>query len=122
MKKALVLFTNYFPFHRGEEYLETELPIARQYFDRILIIPTMVNSAMARTREVPEGVEVYRADTDCSVPGNEYSRKDQNRDRPYIHQQHEDFLFIDRIVIQEEPGGADKKHRISEIAAIAQHG
>ena len=69
MKKALVLFTNYFPFHRGEEYLETELPIARQYFDRILIIPTMVNSTMSRTREVPEGVEVFRADNDCSVPG-----------------------------------------------------
>lgn len=69
MKKTLLLFTNYFPFYKGEEYLETELPIAEQFFDRIIIIPTMVDPSMELTREVPENAEVYRVNSDCSMAG-----------------------------------------------------
>lgn len=80
MKKALIIFTNYYPFYRGEEYLETELPILKSYFERILVIPTMVNKKMGLTRQVPAGVEVYRIENDCSVIGkikmiSQYSHK-----------------------------------------------
>lgn len=69
MKKCLILFTNYYPFYKGEEYLETELPIAKRYFDKILIIPTMLRSFMEKTRELPDGVEVFRVNADCSNLG-----------------------------------------------------
>lgn len=69
MKKLLVLFTNYFPFYKGEEYLETELPIAAKYYDRILIIPTMLSASMVKTRELPKHMEVLCLNNDCSVMG-----------------------------------------------------
>lgn len=69
MGKAIIIFTNFYPYYKGEEYLETELPITVKFFDKILIIPTMVNSLMELTRTVPKGIEVYKPDVDCSISG-----------------------------------------------------
>ncbi len=69
MDNALILFTNYFPFYHGEEYLETELPVTVQYYKKILIIPTMVDSHMTQTRAVPNGVEIFVPEVDCSLLG-----------------------------------------------------
>lgn len=55
---CLVLFTNYFPYFRGEEYLEAELPFLLERFGRIVIVPVMYEIGMERTRELPSGVAV----------------------------------------------------------------
>lgn len=53
MKKELILLTNYFPYYKGEEYLEEEIKYLAEAFDHIVIIPTMVSQKMKVTREVP---------------------------------------------------------------------
>lgn len=57
-RDCLVLFTNYFPYHRGEEYLETELPYLAERFKRIIVVPVMYERTMALTRDLPCGVVV----------------------------------------------------------------
>ncbi|WP_434966330.1 glycosyltransferase [Janibacter indicus] len=57
---TLVLFTNYFPFHTGEEYLETELPYLVKQFDRVVIVPVMLDAQMEQTRQLPDTVTVVR--------------------------------------------------------------
>lgn len=58
MKENLILLTNYYPFHKGEEYLETEIEYLKKAFDTITIVPTMVRSDMKQTRNVPANVRV----------------------------------------------------------------
>ena len=41
-EKSLILMTNYYPYYKGEEYIENEISIASEYFNKILIITTMV--------------------------------------------------------------------------------
>ncbi|WP_412518609.1 glycosyltransferase [Staphylococcus simulans] len=54
MKKELILLTNYFPYYKGEEYLEEEIKYLAEAFDHITIVPTMVSQKMKVTREVPD--------------------------------------------------------------------
>lgn len=56
MSNKLILLTNYFPFHKGEEYLETEIRYLSQTFDEIFVVPTMVSKNMKQTRNLPENV------------------------------------------------------------------
>ncbi len=44
--ETLVLFTNFFPYHRGEEYLESEFPYLREQFTKIVIVPVMYEKGM----------------------------------------------------------------------------
>jgi glycosyltransferase involved in cell wall biosynthesis len=37
-KRLLILFTNRFPFHQGEEFIENEIPYLSAHFDKVLII------------------------------------------------------------------------------------
>jgi glycosyltransferase involved in cell wall biosynthesis len=55
---CLVLLTNYFPYFRGEEYLEAELPFLLERFGRVVIVPVMYERGMERTRGLPPGVAV----------------------------------------------------------------
>ena len=67
-RDCLVLFTNYFPYHRGEEYLETELPYLVERFERVVIVPVMFESRMPLTRGLPDGVVVVPVDMPSSRP------------------------------------------------------
>lgn len=58
MNNCLILLTNYYPFHKGEEYLESEIKYLADKFEKIYIISTMVSSDMKQTRDVPSNVEV----------------------------------------------------------------
>ncbi|WP_455537645.1 glycosyltransferase [Terrisporobacter sp.] len=58
MNNCLILLTNYYPFYKGEEYLESEIKHLSENFERIFIISTMVSSEMKQTREVPDNVTV----------------------------------------------------------------
>lgn len=65
---VLVLLTNFFPFHRGEEYLETELPYLCEQFERIVIAPVMYEHGMSQTRHVSANVRVVAVPSPSS-PG-----------------------------------------------------
>ena len=67
--QKLILFTNYYPYYKGEEYIENEILEASNQFSRILVIPTMVSLGMKKTRNVPKNVEVLDIKTDCSILG-----------------------------------------------------
>ncbi|WP_096550378.1 glycosyltransferase [Ureibacillus thermosphaericus] len=58
MNNCLLLLTNYYPFHKGEEYLETEIEYLAEKFKKIFVISTMVSNEMKQTRNVPENVQV----------------------------------------------------------------
>jgi len=57
-KMHLLLLTAEFPFGKGETFLENEVPILAQHFDKITIISLSENSE--QTREIPSVCEVYR--------------------------------------------------------------
>lgn len=67
--KNLILFTNYYPFYKGEEYIENEISFAASYYKKILIIPTMVSDKMKQTRKVPSNTEILNLKIDCSKKG-----------------------------------------------------
>lgn len=58
MEKCLILLTNYYPFHKGEEYLETEIVYLAKSFSKIIILCTMATTNMS-CRSVPSNVEVF---------------------------------------------------------------
>ncbi len=39
MHQRLILLTNYFPFAKGEEYLESEIPHLASRFADIVVVP-----------------------------------------------------------------------------------
>lgn len=58
MNNCLILLTNYYPFHKGEEYLESEIEYLSKNYRQIYIISTMVSDEMKQTRKVPQNVTV----------------------------------------------------------------
>ena len=44
--RTLVLFTTAFPFGKGEQFLETELPYLVSRFRQVLVVPTQVKGPM----------------------------------------------------------------------------
>lgn len=54
MNNVLILLTNYYPYHKGEEYLESEIEFLSKEFEKIIIVPTMLNNKMLVTRKTPE--------------------------------------------------------------------
>lgn len=53
--RHLILFTTAYPFGRGEQFLETELPYLTARFRRVLVVPTQVPGDM---RPLPFGAEL----------------------------------------------------------------
>ncbi|SPT62296.1 Probable poly(glycerol-phosphate) alpha-glucosyltransferase [Aerococcus viridans] len=58
MKDILILLTNYFPYYKGEEYLESELPILASKYEKIFILSCMIDDNEIQTRSVPSNVIV----------------------------------------------------------------
>lgn len=89
MTEQLILITNYFPFHKGEEYLESEIKFLSKEFDQILIIPTMVSNSMKRTRIVPNN---------CKVISYRFSQNKFNRLKTFLKYIPK-MLFLDKKMI-----------------------
>lgn len=68
MRKA-ILFTNFYPYHKGEEYLENEIDILCSNFDKVYIFPTMVSNKMKLTRKVPSNAEIINLNLSISTMG-----------------------------------------------------
>lgn len=69
MNNCLILLTNYYPFHKGEEYLESEIEYLSKNYKQIYIISTMVSNDMQQTRNVPKNVIVIPIGIKHSVVG-----------------------------------------------------
>lgn len=53
---SLIIITKAFPFDVGEEFIENELPILADYFDKIVIMATSVPYNSKQTRSIPDCV------------------------------------------------------------------
>lgn len=69
MHQRLILLTNYFPFAKGEEYLESEIPHLASRFADIVVVPLMTMPGMHQTRSVPPGVRVVDPQAGLGLPG-----------------------------------------------------
>ena len=55
---AVVVFTFAYPYGRGEEFLDGEIPHLLAEFDRVIVVPTLQQRGQLPTRRVPDGVDV----------------------------------------------------------------
>lgn len=60
MKNCLVLLTKVFPFDKGEEFIEGEIELLSQTFDKIILIATSTADNAVQTRVVPENFHIHR--------------------------------------------------------------
>ncbi len=68
-RRLLILLTNYYPYYKGEEYIENEISVASNNYDEILIVPTMATRKMPLTREIPENSSTINMDIDYTFLG-----------------------------------------------------
>jgi Glycosyltransferase len=59
MKDCLVLLTKTYPYDKGEEFIENEVPVLAKSFDKVILIATSVGESPVQTRRVPENVSVF---------------------------------------------------------------
>lgn len=69
MEEILILITNYFPYYKGEEYIESELPILSEKFDKVFILSCMIDDNREPTRSVPENVIVIPSGVNHDIFG-----------------------------------------------------
>ncbi len=65
--KTLVLITSQFPFGTGESFIESELPVLSENFEKTIIIAQ--NSSAMKTRAIPDNIAVYRYNPATSLMG-----------------------------------------------------
>jgi glycosyltransferase involved in cell wall biosynthesis len=65
--KTLVLITSQFPFGTGESFIESELPVLSENFEKTIIIAQ--NSSALKTRYIPDNIVVYRYNPATSLMG-----------------------------------------------------
>ena len=58
MKTCLVLLTKTYPFDKGEEFIEDEVPLLAKAFDRLVIAATSTSDAPEQTRSVPANATI----------------------------------------------------------------
>ncbi|ARP50249.1 MULTISPECIES: glycosyltransferase [Caproicibacterium] len=59
MRDCLVMLTKTFPFDKGEEFIENELPVLAEKFEHVFLIATSTADNAVQTRQVPQNVTVY---------------------------------------------------------------
>jgi hypothetical protein len=64
-ENTLIILTSTFPFARGEEFLETEIPYLSKMFKRVILLP---QKASGKMRPLPATVEV---DLSLARPAND---------------------------------------------------
>lgn len=59
---GLLLFTNVYPFDKGEEFLENEIGALAEAFDKVVVIACQAGPEARLTRPLPEGVVALHVD------------------------------------------------------------
>lgn len=60
MKNCLVLLTKVFPFDKGEEFIEGEIKMLSEAFEKVIVIATSVADDAIQTRSIPSNFEVHK--------------------------------------------------------------
>lgn len=60
---AVVVFTLSYPFGRGEEFLDGELPYLASEFDEVIVVPTRQTDGDTQTRDLPADVTLVAPNT-----------------------------------------------------------
>lgn len=60
MKTCLVILTKVFPFDKGEEFIEGEIPMLSKAFDKVILIATSTADNAMQTRVTPQNFEIHR--------------------------------------------------------------
>lgn len=60
MNNCLVMLTKTFPFDKGEEFIENEVPVLAKAFKKVILIATSTADQAVQTRNVPENTSVFR--------------------------------------------------------------
>lgn len=103
MNNCLILLTNYYPFHKGEEYLESEIIHLSEKFKKIYIIPTMVSNTMKRTRNTPPNTIVLPVGINHSKLGkikmvlNQFENINKNNEKKFMIKKDSKGKFINKL-------------------------
>lgn len=103
MNNCLILLTNYYPFYKGEEYLESEIKYLSSNFEKIFIISTMVSDEMEQTRPVPENVVVLPIGIKHSKVGkvkmfiNQFRNINNDKDKKIMIKEDSKNKFINKL-------------------------
>lgn len=57
MRQSLVLLTKNYPYGRGEEFIENEMPVLAREFDRVTVLATQTEDEPCLTRALPENAQ-----------------------------------------------------------------
>lgn len=63
MTRHLVLLTNTYPYARGEEFIEAEIPVLARHFDTVQVVATQVPADASLTRELPPNAVAHLVET-----------------------------------------------------------
>lgn len=103
MSNCLILLTNYYPFYKGEEYLESEIHYLSKNFEQIFIISTMVSDEMEQTRQVPKNVVVLPVGIKHSKVGklkmfaNQFRNINKDKDKKLMIKEDSKNKFINKL-------------------------
>ena len=59
MGNCLVLLTKTYPYAKGEEFIEDEIPRLAESFEKIIILATSVPDGAVQTRHTPQNVSCH---------------------------------------------------------------
>lgn len=59
----LLMLTKFYPFGTGEAFIENEIQVFSQYYDKIMIVACEVPKEEKKIRKLPENVTAYRIDS-----------------------------------------------------------
>lgn len=61
------MLTKYYPFGKGEEFIENEIEIAAKYFENITIVACEVGKKEASIRKLPDNVDAFKVPTGSRI-------------------------------------------------------
>ena len=65
--KTLLMLTKFYPFGTGEAFIESEMPIVADKFDKVIIVACDVDGGITKQRYIPENVKMVRINSKCKA-------------------------------------------------------
>ncbi|OKL50229.1 glycosyltransferase [Boudabousia marimammalium] len=59
MSKLLLMLTDSYPYDKGEEFFEQEIPYLNESFDKVVVVPVRYRVGAEQTRTLPSSTESY---------------------------------------------------------------
>lgn len=65
--KTLIMLTKYYPFGSGEAFVENEMNIVAERFDRVILIACDIDRKITSQRHIPQNVDIIRIDSESKL-------------------------------------------------------